>query len=86
MLVKNIPLSKWGNSHGIRIGNDILNELHVNSENLEFVVEVKHNQIILTPKRVYPQTLEEVFKDYEGEPLGKEDKYDWGESVGREWL
>lgn len=86
MLVKNVSLTKWGNSHGIRIGNDILEELNIESNDLEFRVEVDDNKIILTPKKEYPQTLNELFADYEGEPLGEDDKYDWGESVGREFL
>lgn len=86
MLVKNISLSKWGNSHGIRIGNDILEELNIENNELEFRVEVKDNKIILTPKKKYPQTLNELFEDYDGDPLDDKDKYDWGESVGREFL
>ncbi len=86
MLIKDISLTKWGNSHGLRIGNDILKELNVENDQLEFRVEVKEEKIILTPKKVYPQTLNELFADYEGTPLDKEDKYDWGESVGREIL
>jgi len=86
MLIKNIKLSKWGNSQGIRIGNDILNELDIENNDIEFEAKVKNNQVILTPKKKLPQTLEEVFADYEGEPLGEDDKYDWGESVGRELL
>ena len=86
MLVKMIRLNKWGNSHGLRIGNDVLAELEIKDTEMEFRLEVIKNQIILTPNKKYPQTLDEVFADYEVEPIREEDKYDWGESVGRELI
>ncbi len=86
MLTKKLNLTQWGNSYGIRIGKDILKELDIEDENIQFNVEVSNNQIVLTPKRKYPQTIEEAFSDYNGEPLGTEDKYDWGDPVGRELL
>lgn len=86
MLVKNINLAKWGNSHGVRIGNDVLEELDIDNTEIEFRLEVKESKIVLTPKKKYPQTLSEVFENYDGNPLGKEDKYDWGESKGRELI
>ena len=86
MLMKKISLSKWGNSQGIRISNDVLEELNIEENDIEFLLEVKGNKIILTPKKKYPQTLNELFADYEGEPLENDDKYDWGESVGREFI
>lgn len=48
MLIKNTTLSKWGNSQGIRISNDILKELDIKNN------EVENNQIILTPKKEFP--------------------------------
>jgi len=87
MLAKNVKLSNCGNSHGIKIDDEILNELNLeNNNDVEFEVKVKNNQLILTPQKKLPRNLEEVFQDYEGEPLGEDDKYDWGELVGREVL
>jgi len=86
MLVKNVKLSKCGSSQGIKIDDDILDELNIENDNVEFEVKVKNNEIVLTPNKKLPQTLEEVFADYDGEPLGEDDKYDWGESVDRELL
>ena len=44
---------------------------------------VDNGQIILTPKKNYPDTLEELFADYDGKPLDSANKFDCGESVGR---
>lgn len=41
---------------------------------------IDNGQIILTPKRKFPETIEELFADYEGEPLNVDDKFDWEES------
>lgn len=86
MFVKEIKLKKWGNSQGIRIGKEELKELgHLNGE-VVFTMVIDNGQILLTPKKKYPDTLEELFADYNGNPLGTEDKFEWGESVGRELL
>ena len=45
---------------------------------------VTEGKIVLTPKNKKPETLDELFANYEGEPLGKEDKYEWGNMQGRE--
>ena len=47
---------------------------------------IDKGQIILTPKKNYLNTLEELFADYDGSPLDSEDKFDWGDSLGRELL
>jgi len=86
MLVKNVKLFKWGDSQGIKIGDEILDELNLENNDVEFEVKVTNNQIILTPQKKLPRKLEEVFADYDGEPLGEDDKYDWREPVGRELL
>jgi antitoxin MazE len=86
MFIKDISLIKWGDSYGLRMDDDILRELNIEKDPLTFRVEVKEGQIILTPKKEYPQTLDDLFADYEGTPLDQEDKYDWGESVGQEIL
>ena len=86
MFIKDISLIKWEDSYGLRMDDDILRELNIEKGPLTFRVEVKEGQIVLTPKKEYPQTLDDLFADYEGTPLGPEDKYDWGESVGQEIL
>lgn len=86
MIIKKVPLAKWGNSQAVRISNDILKELDIEDKDIDFKLEVINNKMILTPERKMAESLEELFQDFEGEPLGKADKFDWGESVGRESL
>jgi len=87
MLAENVKLSKCGDTQWIKNDDEILNEMNLENDNdLEFEVKVKNNQIILRPQKKLPRNLEEVFQDYEGEPLGEDDKYDWGEPEGREVL
>lgn len=86
MLVRKVELKKWGNSQGIRIGKDELDELGLNRESTIFEMTVEEGKITLVPQKEYPETLEELFADYTGEPLPKEDRFDWGEAVGKEQI
>lgn len=86
MYMKEIQLKKWGNSQGIRIGKDELEALGEDSTQLTFEMVIENGKIILTPKKNVPTTLNELFADYGGEPLSEGDKFDWGNSVGRELL
>ncbi|EGP4894982.1 toxin-antitoxin system, antitoxin component, AbrB family protein [Enterococcus faecium] len=85
MLVKEIEMKKWGNSQGVRFGKEELAALgESNPENLKLEMVVTEGKIVLTPKKKKPETLDELFSTYEGEPLGEEDKYEWGNTQGRE--
>lgn len=85
MLIKEIEMKKWGNSQGVRFGKEELSALgEFDLEHLTFEMVVTEGKIILTPKKKKPETLDELFESYEGDPLGKEDKYEWGNSQGRE--
>ena len=86
MFIKETKLKKWGNSQGIRIGKKALKELGYSDTEVVFTMTIDKGQIILTPKKNYPDTLEELFVDYDGSPLDSEDKFDWEDSVGRELL
>ena len=87
MLVKEIEVKKWGNSQGLRLSKDDLREFGVvDSTAIYLRMIVEEGRITLTSVSKHPTTLEELFADYTGEGLSGEDKYDWGESVGREIL
>lgn len=86
MFIKETKLKKWGNSYGIRIGKEELKALGYPEEDVVFTMTVDNGQITLTPKKKYPVTLEELFAEYDGKPLGSEDKFDWGEPAERELL
>lgn len=72
-----------GNSQGIRIGKEELKELGYSDTEVFFIMTIDKRKIILTLKKNYLDTLEELFADYDGSPLDSEDKFDWGDSVGR---
>ena len=86
MLIRETKLRKWGNSHGIRIGKEELKVLGFFDEEVVFTMIVDKGQIVLTPKKKYPDTLEKLFAEYEGNPLDSDDKFDWEEPVGKELL
>ena len=80
MYMKEIELEKWGDSQGIKISKDELEELGCLDKTVLFKMGIDNGQIILTPKRKFPETIEELFADYEGEHLNVDDKFDWEES------
>ena len=71
----------WGNSQGVRISKDILQEanLHIN-DTLD--IKVSDGMIILF-KSFRHRTLEERAAEFDGQ-LGLDGEYDWGDAVGNE--
>ncbi|EUJ25272.1 AbrB/MazE/SpoVT family DNA-binding domain-containing protein [Listeria cornellensis] len=65
-----VSIKKWGNSKAVRLPNNILNALNIH-ENDNLYIEVVDNQMILT-KTVADLTIEDLFKDYQGEPFQSE--------------
>lgn len=86
MLIKEISLKKWGNSQGLRFTKEELELLGETDGNVTFQMIVEKGKITLTPIKKMPQTLDDLFADYNGEPLGEEDRYEWDELVGRELI
>ena len=73
-------LKKWGNSQGIRLPKNLLNELKwKNGDKLSLTI--KNNKIVIEPQQKH-KTIKELFKDYEGDYVKEE--IDWGEPVGKE--
>ena len=71
----------WGNSQGIRIPKEVLQEA---AFSVNDVLDVKvSNGMIMLVKPFRHRTLEERAADYGGRLL-LDGEYDWGESVGRE--
>ncbi len=71
----------WGNSQGIRLPKDILEEAKIGLNDF-LTIEVIDGNVILK-KQFRHKTLEERIAEHGGvlEPYGE---YDWGEPVGRE--
>lgn len=60
-----IKLKKWGNSQGIILPKKVLHEAGLNPDTPQkFNVEVKDNQLILTPVKT-KQTLKDLFKGFD---------------------
>lgn len=71
----------WGNSQGIRISKEVLQEAGLS---LNDFLEVKAtNGKIELSKQYRHKTLEERASEFGGE-LHLDGEYDWGEPVGRE--
>ena len=76
-------ISKWGNSHALRIPAKILKEMDIDC-NDKVYLETSDDRIIIT-KVPTPQkgTLEYLFKDYSGESF-KTDLINPAKPVGKE--
>lgn len=74
-----IRLQKWGNSDGIRIPSNILKTLNLKTNDKLILEQVDDKIVILIPKRK-KISLEERFKQYNGDNLAKE--FEWDESKG----
>ena len=82
----NTKLSKWGNSAAIRIPKAILEELNIDSNNLEkisFDMDVEGNKLILNKKQTKTK-FELLAEKSKGEKTNPKDSIDWGKNVGKE--
>ncbi len=71
----------WGNSQGIRLSRDILQEAELSVDD---VIDVKVSKgMIVLVKPFRHKTLEERSEAYGGK-LNLDGEYDWGEPMGRE--
>lgn len=75
-------LKPWGNSHGIRISKELLDQAGMKPDDLLEILCVDGN-IIIT-KKFKHRTLKERAAEYGGK-LGVYEEPDFGEVVGREW-
>lgn len=75
-------IQKWGNSQGIRIPKAFLEALGMMENDLVELNRVDDNIVITKVKEKKELTLEEIFKDYDGEYVVE--KFDWGSPVGKE--
>ena len=75
-------IQKWGNSQGIRIPKAFLEALGMMENDLVELSRVDDHIVIKKAKKESKLTLEQIFKDYEGESTAEE--FDWGAPVGKE--
>ncbi|MFC3928913.1 AbrB/MazE/SpoVT family DNA-binding domain-containing protein [Streptococcus caprae] len=64
-----LTVNKWGNSSAIRLPKQLVKQLQLEiNDTLDY--EVSGNKIILKKVMTNPElTIEELFKDYHGEPM-----------------
>lgn len=63
-----LVVNKWGNSAGIRLPKQVLQKLKIDI-NDEMDYKIEGEKIILEKVNTVPEfTIEELFRDYEGEP------------------
>lgn len=75
-------IQKWGNSQGIRIPKAFLEALGMAENDLVELKRVDDNIVISKAKEEKEITLDDIFKDYNGENVAEE--FDWGAPVGKE--
>ncbi len=81
-----INLVKWGNSAAIRIPKKVLDELKVDSTNLEnisFDLNVEGNKILLIKKQNKTK-FELLAEQSNGEKINPKTEIDWGSPIGKE--
>ena len=75
-------IQKWGNSQGIRIPKNFLDELEIKErEQVEIILSPEDKSLIIR-KPKHCKTLRELFENYEGDYQCEE--IEIGEPVGRE--
>lgn len=79
-----VKLSKWGNSYGIRISKQILEQLEIinDVEKAKFDLEIKGKKIIM--ELTTNNTLLKLFENFDGNSEDYIVDVDWGSPVGNE--
>ncbi len=76
-----VRIQKWGNSDGIRIPSSILKSLNIKTNDI-LNIEQEEDKIIISIPKKKKISLEERFKNYQGNNLAKD--FSWDDPMGRE--
>ncbi len=76
-----VRIQKWGNSAGIRIPSSILKSLKIKTNDV-LNIEQQEDKIVISIPKKRKISLEEKFKNYNGDNLAKD--FSWDDSMGRE--
>ena len=76
-----VRIQKWGNSAGIRIPSSILKSLKIKTNDV-LNIEQQEDKIVISIPKKRIISLEEKFKNYNGDNLAKD--FSWDDSMGRE--
>lgn len=77
-----VAIRSWGNSQGIRIPKDILDQMQLKISDV-LDIEIENDTIVLRKQFVH-KTFEERLSEYNGKISVCD--FDWGEPAGREIL
>lgn len=82
-----VPIRKWGNSQGIRIPKNFMEELHV-KENESIELSVVEDTIVIKKCKKF-NNLRERLESFYGKPIEEifvepTEDVSWGEPVGKE--
>ncbi len=81
VLFMQTQVKSWGNSQGIRISKEVLQEADIAVDDM---LDIKvSNGVIMLVKTFRHKSLEERAAEYGGK-LDLDGEFDWGEPVGRE--
>lgn len=80
--MRQVALRTWGNSQGIRIPKEIIDQMHLKTSDV-FDISVENDVIVLRKQFVH-KTFEERLAEYGG-AISVCD-FDWGEPKGKEIL
>lgn len=75
-------IQKWGNSQGIRIPKAFLEALGMKENDIVELDRIEDNIIIKKINKNEKLSLEDIFKDYNGDYIAEE--FDWGSPIGKE--
>ncbi len=76
-----VKLQKWGNSDGIRIPSVLLKSLNLKTNDIVDLT-CEDDKIIITKSKNERISLENRFKEYNGDNLSKE--FEWDGKIGSE--
>lgn len=91
--MRTVSLKQWGNSMAVRLPKSVLTQAGIGNLPTTFDITVNNNKEIILKKREKPESLKELFKDFDykrywaewnKEHPDESKEIDWGESVGRE--
>ena len=76
-------LSQWGNSKAVRIPAKLLAQIGA-QPNDQFMIEVKNQTLVLTPKVKRPTTIHELYEEWQDDQI-RDTELDWGSEKGSEF-
>lgn len=78
-----VKISNWGNSKVVRIPKEILSKLNL-FDDQKLDISVKGQEIRLRAKEHFPDTIQEIFEEYDVSTKFDSEELEWGNPQGEE--